>query len=125
MACPPTVLGAVFPGAGGNSEQTGTGLRSRSQVRTRPLEPESRQSTWLDVAVFALAFVLGVISYIGLRAWLGKSAQIPVTSTLVALMILYVAAVVWAPRLRVRMDQAGDNSYYLGLLFTLSSMAFA
>jgi hypothetical protein len=37
----------------------------------------------------------------------------------------YAALVVLVPRLRVRMDQAGDNSYYLGLLFTLSSMAFA
>src|ERR1700719_2280109 len=94
-------------------------------MRTGSTTPESRQSTWLDVAVFGLAFVLGVISYIGFRAWLGMSAQVPVTSTLVVLMVLYVATIVWVPRLRVRMDQAGDNSYYLGLLFTLSSMAFA
>jgi methyl-accepting chemotaxis protein len=30
-----------------------------------------------------------------------------------------------AARFRVRLDQAGDNAYYLGLLFTLTSMAFA
>jgi hypothetical protein len=86
---------------------------------------ESPQSTRLDVAVFGLAFVLGVIAYLGIRGWLGNSAQILVTSTLVALMAAYAAAIVWVPRLRVRMDQAGDNSYYLGLLFTLGSMAFA
>ena len=40
-------------------------------------------------------------------------------------MVLYALLVVCMPRLRVRMDQAGDNSYYLGLLFTLTSMAFA
>ncbi len=94
-------------------------------MRTNSIAPESRQSTRLDVAVFGLAFVLGVIAYLGIRVWLGNSAQMPVTATLVALMASYAAAIVWVPRLRVRMDQAGDNSYYLGLLFTLGSMAFA
>jgi hypothetical protein len=38
-------------------------------------------------------------------------------------MALYAFTVAKVPRLRVRLDQAGDNAYYLGLLFTLISMA--
>lgn len=42
------------------------------------------------------------------------------------LLILIYGLTVWCtPRLRLRLDQAGDNAYYLGLLFTLTSMAFA
>jgi chromosome segregation ATPase len=40
-------------------------------------------------------------------------------------MTAYALTVFLVPRLRVRLDQAGDNAYYLGLLFTLSSMAVA
>jgi methyl-accepting chemotaxis protein len=87
--------------------------------------PESRQSSWLDVAAFVLAFALGVSAYFGIRAVFGKDTQVAVTSILVIVMVTYAGAIVWVPRLRVRKDQAGDNSYYLGLLFTLSSMGFA
>jgi hypothetical protein len=85
----------------------------------------TRQSTWLDVAVFAVAFLLGIGSYIVLKAGLGNRSQVLVTGALVGVMLLYAVVVMSVPRLRVRMDQAGDNSYYLGLLFTLTSMAFA
>jgi len=40
-------------------------------------------------------------------------------------MFLYATVVILVPRLRVRLDQAGDNAYYLGLLFTLVSMVIA
>jgi hypothetical protein len=40
-------------------------------------------------------------------------------------MFCYALVIVGVPRLRVRLDQAGDNAYYLGLLFTLASMAYA
>jgi len=41
------------------------------------------------------------------------------------IMLIYAVLVARVPRLRVRLDQAGDNAYYLGLLFTLLAMAFA
>jgi cell division septum initiation protein DivIVA len=88
-------------------------------------EPERHTSNWLDVIVFAIAFLLGIAAYLSIRALLGRNGQLPITVTLVVLMTAYVLIVVWVPRLRVRKDQAGDNSYYLGLLFTLASMAFA
>jgi hypothetical protein len=94
-------------------------------MKTRSTFAESRQSTWLDVAAFATTLLLGVIMYFAFRALWGKHSQIGVTIALIALMLLYAVAVRFIPKLRVRMDQAGDNSYYLGLLFTLTSMAFA
>lgn len=47
------------------------------------------------------------------------------TTTLVSVLVVYALVVAKTPRLRVRLDQAGDNAYYLGLLFTLMSMAVA
>ncbi len=48
-----------------------------------------------------------------------------VTIAIVAVMVTYALIVSRIMLIRVRMDQAGDNAYYLGLLFTLVSMAFA
>ena len=90
-----------------------------------PNSDETRQSTWLDVAVFATALVVGVVLYFAIRLWSSKHSQVIVTITLIVLMGIYAIVVSAVPRLRVRMDQAGDNAYYLGLLFTLTSMAFA
>jgi Mg2+ and Co2+ transporter CorA len=75
----------------------------------------------LDVPVFGGAFVFGLIGYFLLRGF-GQVAQ---TSAVLAAMLAYALTVFVVPRLRVRLDQAGDNAYYLGLLFTLSSMAVA
>jgi hypothetical protein len=77
----------------------------------------------LDILVFLGAFLGGLTVYGGLRA-LGLS-QLIVTVWLIAVMAAYSVAVASLPRLRVRLDQAGDNAYYLGLLFTLVSMAVA
>ena len=50
-------------------------------------EPERHTSNWLDVTVFAVAFLLGAASYLAIRALLGRSGQLPITLTLVGLMI--------------------------------------
>jgi len=80
-------------------------------------------TTRLDIIVFLSSFVLGIASYFLLRS-IGFP-QWGITGLLVGLMLVYAGAVVGMPRVRVRFDQAGDNAYYLGLLFTLVSMAFA
>src|SRR2546422_1277958 len=80
-------------------------------------------TTRLDIIVFLGSFVLGVAGYFLLRS-LGFPQWV-ITGLLVGLMAVYAVAVVGMPRVRVRFDQAGDNAYYLGLLFTLVSMAFA
>jgi hypothetical protein len=84
-----------------------------------------------DLIAFSGAFVIGLVIYMVLRTALYASGmssgliQIIVTLAIAAVMIGYAVVVVCIPRLRVRLDQAGDNAYYLGLLFTLISMAMA
>lgn len=93
--------------------------------------PRTIGATRWDLGAFIATFGLGVSTYLALR-WalpiLGVGpglVQITVTAALVLIMVTYAVAVAIVPRLRVRLDQAGDNAYYLGLLFTLMSMAFA
>ena len=87
------------------------------------LEAERTKTTRLDIVVFFIALVVGVGSYFLLRALDVRQGLI--TTGLVLVMVSYGLVVAGVPRLRVRLDQAGDNGYYLGLLFTLVSMAFA
>lgn len=84
---------------------------------------DAATTTRLDIIVFLGSVLVGVAAYFVLRFL--HVPQWVVTSSLVGLMLLYAGAVASIPRLRVRFDQAGDNAYYLGLLFTLVSMAFA
>lgn len=84
-----------------------------------------RQSSPLDVGVFVAAVLLGLAVYFLFRALFHERAQVPITATLIAVMLCYSIAVARIPRVGLRLDQAGDNAYYLGLLFTLTSMAFA
>lgn len=77
----------------------------------------------MDLAAFIGTFVSGIAAYLlmkhhGLPQW-------SIMATIVALMVAYAFLVVNVKRVQVRLDQAGDNAYYLGLLFTLSSMAIA
>src|SRR5215472_13219953 len=72
-------------------------------------------------AVLFLAFVLIGAAYI---VW-AKLAGVPavqVTVVPLGLMVLYALALGLARYLRLRDDQAGDNLYYLGFLYTLTSL---
>lgn len=79
------------------------------------------RETRLDVYLFFVAFGGGLSLYFGLK--LLGFGQLSQTVAIISTMLLYAGAVAKVPRLRVRLDQAGDNAYYLGLLFTLVSMA--
>ena len=79
------------------------------------------RETRLDVYLFFIAFAGGLLLYFTLK-WLGLG-QLSQTVAIISVMLLYAGTVAKVPRLRVRLDQAGDNAYYLGLLFTLVSMA--
>lgn len=83
----------------------------------------SLRANRLDVAVFFFIFLCGVGTYIACQQ--AGASQLTISSALVVLMFVYSLSVALVPRLRVRLDQAGDNAYYLGLLFTLTSMGFA
>ena len=84
----------------------------------------SLKSTRVDLFLFLLAFVSGVGLYLGMHLLL-HVPQLLMTLTIVLVMCAYAACSAFVPALRVRLDQAGDNAYYLGLLFTLTSMAVA
>lgn len=98
-------------------------------VLNEPIQT-ARAARW-DLYVFVSAFFAGILIYF-LARWglkfLGFSPnyiQLIVTASIVLVMLIYAFVVARIPRLRVRLDQAGDNAYYLGLLFTLVSMAVA
>ena len=77
----------------------------------------------LDANAFLVTAATGVILMLGLKA-LGVP-QLAVTLVVAAVVVAYSVAVVKLGRLHLRLDQAGDNAYYLGLVFTLTSMAVA
>ncbi len=77
-------------------------------------------SSGVSAVVFML-FVMAGAAYI-IVAKLGGVGQIYVTFVPVLTMIGY-ALLIWLARsLRLRDDQAGDNLYYMGFLFTLTSL---
>jgi hypothetical protein len=91
----------------------------------RPLQPsgplpEIAYSSGVSAVVFTL-FVAAGSAYIVLAKLNGMGA-VYVTFVPVAIMVAY-ALLIWLARsLRLRDDQAGDNLYYMGFLFTLTSL---
>jgi hypothetical protein len=80
----------------------------------------ARSSTTASAMVFALFLGLGTVYIIASKA-LYVSA---LWATVVPLVIIlaYAAVLLFARYLRLRDDQAGDNLYYLGFLYTLTSL---
>jgi hypothetical protein len=78
------------------------------------------QSAFFGAALF-LAFVLAGAIYI-VWAKLAGVHPVQVTGIPLALMVLYALLLGLARYLRLRDDQAGDNLYYLGFLYTLTSL---
>lgn len=77
----------------------------------------------LDIAAFVATALGGAAIYFALRQF--DAPQWLKSVVLVGALCAYALAVWRIPRVRIRLDQAGDNAYYLGLLFTLMSMAVA
>ena len=77
----------------------------------------------LDAKAFLMAAAAGLILMSGLK--LVHAPQLLITVLVAAAVVVYSVAVVRLGRLHLRLDQAGDNAYYLGLVFTLGSMAWA
>ena len=76
-----------------------------------------------DQAMFFGSFLVGAGAILAMK-WLGFS-QFAVTTVPVALMIVYALVAIKTKRFRLREDRVGDNIYYLGFLFTLTSLACA
>jgi methyl-accepting chemotaxis protein len=81
---------------------------------------EGGLSAGVSAAVF-LGFVLAGCAYI-ILAKLGGMGQLYVTFVPVATMLAYALLITLARGLRLRDDQSGDNLYYMGFLFTLTSL---
>lgn len=77
----------------------------------------------LDAKAFLMAATAGIILMSGLK--LVHAPQLLITLLVASVVVIYSVAVVRLGRLHLRLDQAGDNAYYLGLVFTLASMAWA
>jgi hypothetical protein len=81
------------------------------------------QAQWFERFGFVAVALAGCIGIIA-----GKLLGLPalaVTGGAVAVMVIYAGLMWRAIAGRVRADQAGDNLYYLGLLFTLTGLAHA
>jgi hypothetical protein len=81
---------------------------------------EATYSTGLNASVFMGVVALGCI-YI-LVAKLAGVDQFYVTFVPVANMLTYAVVIYFSRNLRLRDDQSGDNLYYMGFLFTLTSL---
>ncbi len=81
-----------------------------SQIKQLDLAP------WAFL-IFSLAGSVGVAVSKYYNLTLLEVVSIPVS-----VLILYVLCALFLPRLELRKDQIGDNTYYLGFLFTLISL---
>lgn len=75
---------------------------------------------YLSTIIFFLFFLAG-ISFIIFSKLTGLHPAIT-TGVPVAIMLTYAACLTFLRGLRLREDQAGDNLYYLGFLYTLTSL---
>lgn len=87
------------------------------------LETGPARGLSLDAKVFLMTALSGFLLMSGLK--LVHAPQLLITFLVAAVVVAYSVAVVRLGRLHLRLDQAGDNAYYLGLVFTLLSMAWA
>ena len=77
-----------------------------------------------DKFSFFFVFLIGSAGIVTLRTYFGIP-QVLVIVWSVSWMFIYLLFVTVIPRYRLRPDQAGDNLYYLGFLYTLVSLSVA
>lgn len=78
----------------------------------------------LGPPIFFGVFSLVGVAFIVIAKSLAWPAAV-VTGAPVALMVGYAVAIILLRRLRLRDDQTGDNFYYMGFIFTLTSLAMS
>jgi biopolymer transport protein ExbB/TolQ len=86
-------------------------------------ETWSRAGKHLDKIFFAGAALAGAVSIVLVD--LADGSKWVAVGICVAVMVVYLVAALALPGLKLRPDQAADNLYYLGLLFTLTSLGVA
>lgn len=83
----------------------------------------SSTATVLDTILFMGFLVIGIAAEIAVH--LLTSNPLFVMAAPVSVLIAYVVLTFAFRRLRLRLDQVGDNCYYLGFLFTLTALSIA
>lgn len=84
---------------------------------------KQKTSSSPDAVLFFIIFIGGSFGIY----WLKQQGfeQFAVTAVPFTLLIVYAGIVRFVPHFRLREDQAGDNCYYLGFLYTLISLSLA
>ena len=100
--------------------QAGSGFIAMEKQRNPHMSHWDGISDWLDKWLFFSAFLLGVAGIIALKVF---HANLPALLWAGFVMISYALYVMTAKHYVHRADRAGDNLYYLGFLFTLTSLA--
>ena len=81
-----------------------------------------RLSSIPDHRIFAVAVIIGISSIVVCRLFLEVSALITLIPPL-SVMSLYALLVQLTKRWKIREDRAADNLYFLGFIFTVTSLA--
>jgi hypothetical protein len=87
-----------------------------------PIYRDRLASGW-DKGLFLVAWAVGTAGLFLLKQLIESGLPVVVWTSVV--LITYAGAIWKSPKFRVREDRAGDSCYYLGFLFTLSSLAYA
>jgi len=93
------------------------------RLRADMVSYRQRHSSVLDKYLFFIVFLVGAVGIVSLKR-MGLS-QIVVTAMPVLLMGVYFVYIIATKRFQLREDIAGDNLYYLGFLYTLTSLSYA
>lgn len=96
------------------------GVKMTDKMRAPRMKPVR---SFYDKYMFAIVFILGAAGMISLKMF--QAPQIYVTAFPVVLMLIYAITLVKVRERQLSEDQAGDNLYYLGFLYTLVSLAYA
>ena len=81
------------------------------------------QGNGVTASLFFIALAIGIAAIILLK--MVGAHQLAVTAVPVSIMLTYAGIIYFIRKLRLRLDQAGDNLYYLGFLYTLASLAYS
>lgn len=79
--------------------------------------------TWFARIPFLVFSLGGMVGLLALKYF--AIDQFVICGVAAALILVYAVAVANIPSLRIREDQLGDNCYYLGFLYTLTSLGWA
>jgi hypothetical protein len=95
-------------------------VSSRTKVSFRD---RLRDRGFIDQWAFLLFATVGFVAIVSAK-WFGAEARW-ITVGAVGVMLLYALVTSRGGTGRLRADQAGDNCYYLGLIYTLASLSYA